>query len=371
MEPSSNYNIHQFHEKIDSYLDSAEKGQLSEEELLKFHELIAKTPLAVTDREKARLVALQKKDSPLASKMSDVFNQIIVMVANQENKDALTNPSFMHRLLKYLPLKETTRLSQVSKSLQSHTDQKRIKHLSTDRDSSWLHHGIADRETLLRFLSRKGNQLRSLNLIDIKISNSNLSKIIHFSPHLTSLALSGEANDNYVDMVSLIAKGLPQLISLRLTDCPSMKDDELKVIIDGLPKLNSLTLEGCSEISASGLLMIPKGLPQLTTLGLTDNMSVCTSVLQELAKGLSELRLLNISSNEHISGVELLAITHGFPKLTSLNVKDCGKINNEELKAIIQGLKQLKQFSYTWQQLSLTQRELRKVYPHLKTHITI
>ena len=149
--------------------------------------------------------------------------------------------------------------------------------------------------------------------------------------------------DLRVDNAQLIsiARGLPQLQSLNLSNCWNITDEGITAVAIGLSQLQSLNITACYKITDEGIRAVASGCPQLQSL----NIGYCDNITDEgitaLANGLLKLQSLDIGYCDNITDEGIIALADGLPQLQSLNIDDCHNITDEGLIALARGCPQL------------------------------
>ena len=105
---------------------------------------------------------------------------------------------------------------------------------------------------VLKKIVRMHFELKSLCLMNTRMTDSGISKIGEGCPNLQSLDLSSCSQVTDVGILK-IGEGCPQLQSLNLKECENVTDIGITKIGEGCPQLQSLNLYNCSKVTDVGI----------------------------------------------------------------------------------------------------------------------
>jgi F-box/leucine-rich repeat protein 2/20 len=131
------------------------------------------------------------------------------------------------------------------------------------------------------------------------------SHSVHHFSSLQELDLSGcgRVGDR---TAGLVARGCPQLRTLRMSACAQLTDCGLRLLAEGLREVGALTelqLSHCSGIADGGVVAMLRALPRLETLDLSFCAGVSAAVLHGAAEHSRALRSLDVTGNDRFRNI--------------------------------------------------------------------
>ncbi len=137
--------------------------------------------------------------------------------------------------------------------------------------------------------------------------------------HQTELDLSRLNHPINEDIITLIAKKFPKLVSLNCNNCDSINAASIMNIVSYLPKLTSLNLNGCENVDDSTILVIAAGFSRLASLKLNYCNKITDIAIESVAKKMTKLANISLIDCNQITDA---AVT---------------KLRNERASAVIIG----------------------------------
>ena len=214
------------------------------------------------------------------------------------------------------------------------------------------------------------------------VTAESLQHMVKNPLHITHLDLEC-TNSNVNDLsLELIAKHLPNLTFLDLTDCLSITSKGISCIARNLPKLRHLMFDGSEPcepgdeppffassyrdlelmfceiaklselrslmlfngITNSSIQTLVKNLPNLTSLSVGHNNSISDKTCELIGTHLQRLEYLLLSSRK-MSEKGFTVLTSKLKKLMSLNLEYCGNITDKCMERMAPNLLHLESFT--------------------------
>lgn len=147
-----------------------------------------------------------------------------------------------------------------------------------------------------------------------------LKFIFMFCPQLKKLNLSGNMQLTYEAWAHL--NRLKRLLSLDLSHCRQLTDEDLRIIVEACPMLEDISLADCPNLTDRGFMSIPDCCKSLLRLNLNQT-AVTNKTLIDLANRASDLTYLSIKSSEEVTEKGIAALARGCPRLKFINVEGC------------------------------------------------
>lgn len=147
------------------------------------------------------------------------------------------------------------------------------------------------------------------------LNERTFGKVLQICPALSTLILQ---NNTQLDFraFSEIRK-LKNLMSLDLSRCHQLSDDDLKIILQGKPPLRKLILTGCSKLSEHGFGMLGRFLPRLDVLDAAKTQ-ITDEALIEVASKASQLFSLNLDRCENLTERGVIEAVRLLPRLEKI-----------------------------------------------------
>lgn len=140
-------------------------------------------------------------------------------------------------------------------------------------------------------------------------------------PGLKNLVLASNVHLNFQTWGML--NRFHQLISLDLSRCHQINDEDLKLIEKGCPHLIELNLEECRLITNKGLAELLASCPSLISLDISRSVLLTDKALAEIGIHGSQITHLNIMHGKGFTDKGLLQMLRMRSNLAYLNVKGC------------------------------------------------
>jgi len=152
------------------------------------------------------------------------------------------------------------------------------------------------------------------------LTDDAFKRIITITPHLKKLGLESNLELTYVGFSSL--QKLRGLRSLDISRNPHLRDDDFSLIVKGSPGLIELKVSGCSGLSNKAFFLVGKNLPQLQRLDVS-NTAITDGMLLEIISRCEGLQELNISHCRELSEKGIVHAVELGHALTMLTAKHC------------------------------------------------
>lgn len=153
------------------------------------------------------------------------------------------------------------------------------------------------------------------------LDDTNMIKILEKSPSLKQLKVIEDLSLTYRSWSALSL--VSDLISLDLSDCRQITDDEIDLIATNCPKLEELRLSGCFEIEDKGFWSVGKHCKQLTSLDISRCQRLTEEGMVELVGLTTQIAVLNLSSCRAINDQVVITITKLLRSLKELDIQNC------------------------------------------------
>jgi F-box/leucine-rich repeat protein 2/20 len=178
-----------------------------------------------------------------------------------------------------------------------------------------------DLSRTLEFSDRLLDLDTSLEELDLSkcewMSDTHLKRIIQACPNLSRLGLSGDEAITFRGWSDL--QNLSRLISLDISRCGKINDEDFELILKACPQLIELNVEECRRISNKGFYALAKMLPHLAFLNLA-RTSISDAALIDIVTKCRKLRELNINRCDEISEKGILQTVLHAPSLKELKL---------------------------------------------------
>ena len=156
------------------------------------------------------------------------------------------------------------------------------------------------------------------------IRSTGLSILLNRWPHLRSIHLAGASITDSV--LSALARGCPQLLSLNLYACQSVSYTGMCALACGCPLLQSVEICYSDLIKDASIRALAQGCPHLQSVYFYSMRNITDSALHALARGCKELRSVRVEYCDRITYAGLLSLVRGCPLLESIYPQDCSAV---------------------------------------------
>jgi F-box and leucine-rich repeat protein 2/20 len=153
-----------------------------------------------------------------------------------------------------------------------------------------------------------------------------LKFIFMFCPQLKKLSLQGNVQLTYETWGNF--HRLPGLLSLDLSHCKQLTNEDLLTIIEACKTLENIALEDCSNLTDRGFTSILDHCLLLSHLNL-NRTATTNKTLIDLSNRACELTHLSIQGSEEITEKGIAALARGCPLLKFLDVQGCQFISEK------------------------------------------
>lgn len=294
MDPLSS--INQFHHKIDDYLRSFKQGQLLEEQLTQCRDLIVRTPLAVTEAQLQRLMALKPSEdpsNPTNAKVLAILGEIFNFVSAQTQEKLLTS----------VGLDGISHLTSLNLNHHSKVTDEVLIAIAAKPRSLWeLHIEGCDEVTDKGVIALANGDMKSLFQLEIG-----------WCTKITDVGLTAIAN----------TKSPIQILSI--AGCKSITDIGVKAVVNNLLRMTVLDVSFCNQVTAAGFKEITN-LYDMVRLYLSGCEAITDEVVTLIARELPGLIDLDVSGCPQITDQGAKMIRQWLHRLQKLNISECNLI---------------------------------------------
>lgn len=235
----------------------------------------------------------------------------------------------------------------------------------------------------VELIAKAGSHLQQLNLAETRLTEPQISQLIHLSPKLiqlnlkqaTRLTLPGfqalipflkhlkvvnlsQCSQIQIAALEILGKNCPNLEAVNLAKWDRLTDQALINLIQNCPKIRSLNLALCYQITDLSLKKMTSlqlqelciaACAQVHDAGVSDLMthsfhlksldfSCCYNIthigLKALADYGSSLQILSLVNHSHLKDSLLVAIMQTCKNLRKINLMDCSNLSYEGFKSL-------------------------------------
>lgn len=164
------------------------------------------------------------------------------------------------------------------------------------------------------------------------LTNKNLPKLLALCPNINKISLASNVQLGYPGWGAL--RKLPRLVSLDISCCHQVTDQDFKVILRASPKVKSFNMEECQALSDEAIYELIRSHSHVTDVNLS-RCQITDAALVELAVNCKSLTNLNLTRCLGITEKGILKTVRYAKALQEIDLSKC-KIPNVTFDAIRQ-----------------------------------
>ncbi|KAF9207546.1 SCF ubiquitin ligase complex subunit [Haplosporangium sp. Z 27] len=183
----------------------------------------------------------------------------------------------------------------------------------------------------------------------VNITATGLNRVLPSFTELLSLDLS-EIPTVTDELLGNVATDCPRLHTLYLGSCAAITDESVMRLANNCHQLKRIKLSQCTLLTDRSILALTQQCPQLVEMDVTNCNLVSSEAIQSIFENLSQIRDINMTLLVNLTNsafAMINPIAHRYEQLRVLNLTSCPLITDETLAKIIPAAPRLRSLALT------------------------